>query len=98
MAAHDQHRNRDDYEGEVPHKVQDYYRLRVSPIALAFFDLLRRSFADADGRLTHNAAPAAGTAEEASSATEARRAAKEARASTEDLVAEQRRRIDGGRG
>lgn len=88
MAANDHHGNGDDYKGKVPDKVQNYYRLRVSPIALALLDLLSRSFTDEDGGLPHRAAPAAGLPEKASRAAEARRSREEAWASVEDLVAE----------
>lgn len=97
-AAHDEDGNRDDHEGEVPHEVQNHYRLRVGPIALALLDLLGRSFADADGGLAHRAAAAAGAAEEAGGAAEARRSAEEAGAIAGALLAEQRRGVDGGRG
>lgn len=98
MAAHDEDGNRDDHEGEVPHEVQNHYRLRVGPVALALLDLLLRSFPDADGGLPHRAAAAAGAAEEASRAAEAGRAAEEAGPRPRDLLAEQRRIVDGRRG
>lgn len=57
---------------------------------MPFFNLLGGRFADADGGLSHGAAPAAGAPEELSRAMEAGRAAEEAgtAARAEDLVAE----------
>lgn len=97
MAAHDEDGDRDDHEGEVPHEVQDHYRLRVGPVALPLLDLLLRSFPHADGGLPHRAAAAAGVAEQGSGAAEAERAAEEAGPAPRALVTEQRRGVDGRR-
>lgn len=63
VAAEDQNSDADRHKGEIPENVEEHHGLRIRPIALPLFQLLRCGFSDHHRRLSHHP-PASSVAEE----------------------------------